>query len=319
AGDVMDTVSTINVPDVQRDPRPLPLHLHNGTRSLLVAPIESRRQRLGTISVLCKEPEIFTPDDERLLKVLGVQAGMAIENARLYAAQRRARKLAEKRRERMRHMARRLMQAQEEERARIARELHDESGQALTSLKISLDMIQMLLPDDMGDVKESLQEIVELTDKTMSSLRLLSHNLRPPGLDAYGLHAALAGLCQDYETHTNLAVSYTGVELRDVAPLLALALYRLAQEALTNVVKHAQASQAWVTLAQQGDQLVLTVTDDGQGFTPPNLEEIAPGSGDGLRGMVERLEMVSGQLEITSAPGEGVRLTAVVPLTMEES
>jgi signal transduction histidine kinase len=316
AGRVMAGDDVINVADVQIDPRRLPIDANIQAHSLLVAPVESRQRRIGAISV--QSVTIFTRDDERLLTILGVQAGLAIENAQLYAAQQRARKAAEKQRERMRHMARRVVEAQEKERERIARELHDESGQSLTSLKISLDLIRSLLPPEMDYVKESLTEVLALTDKTMSNLRLLSHNLRPPGLDAYGLHAALEGLCQDFQAHTTLTVTYTGQETPDLAPLSALSLYRFAQEALTNAAKHAQASQVQMTLSQNADEIALVVADNGQGFSVPDLEDALPARGAGLLGMVERLEMVDGRLQIDSTPEQGSRLTAVVPCLMEK-
>ena len=321
AGHVMSYGGVVNVADVQNDPRRLPVDLNTHARSLLVAPVESRQRRLGTISVQCATPSIFKADDERLITILGIQLGVALENARLYSSQRRARERAERQRERMRHMARRVVRAQEAERARIARELHDESGQSLTSLKISLDLIRSILPKEMADIRESLDDVLDLADKTMSNLRLLSHNLRPPGLDVYGLDAALVGLCQDFETHTKIKVSYNGCELPGLAELTSLSLYRFAQEAITNAAKHAAASEIEVTMSKDDGLIKLEIADNGVGFTPPDLEEHIPsnGGGAGLLGMVERLEMVDGRLEIKSNLDEGSRLTAVVPYTTEAS
>ena len=316
-GQVMAEGSVVNIPDVQTHMQRLPIDLNLNARSLLVAPVESRYRRIGTISVQCATPATFTTDDERLLKILGVQAGMALENARLYSMQRRAREKAEKQRERMRHMARRVVKAQEEERTRIARELHDEAGQSLTSLKISLDIIRSMLPESMSEVRKSLTDVLEMTDQTMTNLRLLSHNLRPPGLDTYGLDAALAGLCQDFESHTTLTVTYKGLELPDLAGLSALTLYRFAQEALTNAAKHAEATEVRVVLTQDLDMIKLTVEDNGRGFIPPDLEDSVPAKGAGLMGMTERLEMVNGQLLVESEPGKGSRLTAVTPYIAE--
>ncbi|MEZ4646869.1 MAG: ATP-binding protein [Chloroflexota bacterium] len=138
-------------------------------------------------------------------------------------------------------------------------------------------------------------------------------------MDAYGLNAALEGLCHDFKIHTSLVVTYKGVELPDLATLASLSLYRFAQEALTNVVKHAAATAVHVTLAQELDMISLTIEDNGSGFSIPNLEETVPVNGAGLVGMVERLEMVDGRLDITSTPGQGSRLTAVVPFTREEA
>ncbi|MCA9916637.1 MAG: GAF domain-containing protein [Anaerolineales bacterium] len=317
-GYIMSEGGVANVADVQSDPRRLPINIEMQVRSMLVVPVESRRRRVGTISVQCTKPAIFTKNDERLLTLFGVQAGIALENARLYKTSQRARRVAEKQRERMRLLAQRVVVAQEEERARIARELHDESGQSLTSLKISLDMIRMMVPEELADIKEGLGEILDLTDKTMSNLRLLSHNLRPPGLDVYGLSAALEGLCHDFNTHTPLSLQYLGEELPDLDSLAALSLYRFAQEGITNAVKHAQASQIQVKLAQNSDTITLTVIDDGVGFEPPDMEEAVPASGAGLIGMVERLEMVDGSVMIHSKPGEGSRLTAVIPVKKKE-
>lgn len=318
AGHVLAHGGVINVADIQTDPRRLPIDVQTQARSLLVVPIESRLRRIGTISVQSNLPGVFTTDDERLLTVLGVQAGMAIENGRLYAVQRRARERAERQRERMRQMARRVVEAQEEERTRIARELHDESGQSLTSLKISLDLLRTSLPEEMTEVRQSLNDMLELTNQTINNLRLLSHNLRPPGLDVYGLDAALDGLCQDFQAHTAVQVRYNGADLPDLPPLAALALYRFAQEALTNAIKHARASQIDVHLSLDSDTIMVIVADNGAGFTPPNLEVSLPSAGSGLVGMVERLEMANGRLTIDSSPGAGSRLTAVVPLTTEE-
>lgn len=318
AGDVITNGGVINVADLQLDPRRLPIDVEIKTRSLLVAPIESRLRRIGTISVQSVIPGGFKDEDERLLTVLGVQAGMAIENARLFSVQRRARERAERQRERMRHMARRVVVAQEEERVRIARELHDESGQSLTSLKISLDLIRSAIPEEMNDIRQSLSDVLNLTDQTISNLRLLSHNLRPPGLDVYGLDAALEGLCQDIQAHTATPVIYSGAELPDLPDLSALGLYRFAQEALTNALKHAKPTEIRVDLSLDSDTIQLKVTDDGIGFVPPNLELSLPSDGAGLVGMVERLEMANGRLIIDSAPGSGSQLTAVVPYTTEE-
>ncbi|MBK8986525.1 MAG: GAF domain-containing protein [Chloroflexi bacterium] len=319
AGEVITHGGVINIADMQTDPRRLTIDASINAHSLLVAPVESRQSRIGTISVQCATPSAFTTDDERLLTIFGIQAGMAIENARLYAAQQKARQKAEKQRERMRHMARRVVEAQEKERARIARELHDESGQSLTSLKISLDLLRSLLPPEMMEIKENLGDVLSLVDKTMNNLRLLAHNLRPPGLDAYGLDAALAGLCHDFQTHTTLQVTYTGIDLPNLAALPALSLYRFAQEALTNAAKHAQATWMKVTLNLELDMIILLVEDNGEGFSPPDIEESLPTQGAGLVGMIERLEMVNGRLHIESIPGQGSRLTAVVPFMAEET
>lgn len=319
AGQVMATGQVIIVDDIQEDSRRLPVDLIIKARALLVAPVESRFRRHGTITAQCATPAAFSEEDGRLLRILGVQAGIAIENARLHREQRKARLVAEKRRERTRIMARKLVQTQEVERARIARELHDEAGQSLTSLQISLGLLRGQLPDDATEIDQRLQENVELVADTMNRLRRLSHNLRPPGIDTYGLDATLAGLCQDFALHTQIAIAYNGIETPKLASLSVLTLYRFAQEALTNAAKHAQAAEIQVTLRREDGTVSLCVADNGRGFVPPAFDENSTGSGAGLQGMLERLEMVDGELKIDSAPGRGSRLTATVPFIEEEA
>lgn len=319
AGLVIAEGEVINVPDLQTDPRRLPIDLTTHARALLSAPIETQRELIGTITVQCATPGTFTKDDERVLTIFGVQAGMAIENARLYRIQKQAREKAEVQKKRMQAMARRVVKAQEEERARIGRELHDESGQSLTSLKISLELIRAGLPDEMDDIKKRLKDVLNLTDQTMTNLRRLSHNLRPPGLHAYGLDAALEGLCSDVARHTAILIKYQGTKIPDLEAMSALSLYRFAQEALTNAAKHSEATEIQMTLSNDSEKVSLLVQDNGIGFTMPDLSESIRRKGTGLLGMVERLEMVNGYLNIQSIPGQGSCLKAVVPyLRVEE-
>lgn len=317
AGYAVSKGRVVNVADVQTDPRRLPVDRTTNARSLLVAPVESRLHLLGTISVQCATPGAFSREDERLLQILGIQAGIAIENAQLYEAQRRAREKAERQSKRIRQMAYRMVEAQEQERSRIARELHDEAGQVLTSLTISLGMIRAQLPPEMEEVRAQLDSLKEHAHTTIGSLRLLAHNLRPPGLERLGLNASLEGLVFEYQSHTQVDITYNGVEVPDLSDLSALTLYRFAQEALTNAVRHAAASQVTVTLSVNGDSVFLAVEDNGRGFDPPDFLSMSSRHGSGLLGMLERLEMVDGQLAIRSQPGQGARLTAMIPHNRE--
>ena len=316
AGLTLKTGRTINVADIQNDERASEYAHSIGLRSLLVAPIQSRNRRLGTISLHCRQPGAFTDEDERLLTILASQVGLGIENANLFDSQRRARLVAELQRERLRVLTDRLVTTQEEERLRISRELHDEAGQALTSLKINLDLLRAGLLPEQEYLRARLADLASLTGETMDTLRTLAHDLRPPGLDAFGLNVALEGLCHDYSTRTGLAAAYEGMELPGLPTTVALSLYRFVQEALTNIAKHAQARQVDVNLRRDDGALVLSVADDGHGFTyDPN---ISPG-GVGLVSMHERADLLGGALEIDTAPGRGARLTIRVPLDAFES
>lgn len=317
AGQVFLSGLVSNVADVQTDSHASRFAHSVGVRSLLVAPIQSRNRPLGTISVQCGEPSAFTRDDERLLTILAVQAGLAIENAQLFDSQRRARAVAELQRERLRELTRQIVTAQEEERLRISRELHDEAGQALTSLKISLDLIRASLPAEQNDLRQRLAGVAELADSTMETLRTLAHDLRPPGLDAFGLNVALEGLCHDFSTRTNLPVDYRGVELLDLPTTVSLSMYRFVQEALTNVVKHAEAQHASVVLKHADGHLSLSVVDDGHGFVfEPDAPNVRRQGGIGLISMFERAELLGGTLTVETEPDRGTRLTARIPVDL---
>jgi PAS domain S-box-containing protein len=310
AGLALGKGEPVNIADTNVDPILTPFAYKSGLRSLLVVPVQTRNHRLGTISLFCREREAFTQEDERLLTILAAQAGLAIENAQLFESQRRARMVAEVQRERLKILTERLVTAQEEERLRISRELHDGTGQALTSLKISLDLLQKALSPEQTELRASLSDLAALTGDTMDNLRNLAHDLRPPGLDTFGLHVALQGLCGDFSSRTGLPHHYEGIDLPGLPNAVALSLYRFVQEALTNVAKHAEARNVTVRLMREKNALVLSVDDDGRGFRMmPDIR----GGGIGLMSMEERAELLGGVLDIDTEPGRGTCLTAKVP------
>ena len=307
----------VNVADVREDARVSDFARSVGVRSIVVAPIQSRNRSIGTISSVSRTPHTFTAEDERLLTILASQAAMAIENTQLYDSQRRARAVAESQRERLRELTQRLVTAQEDERLRISRELHDEAGQALTSLKISLDLLRSGLPPEQEHLRTRLADVAGLADETMETLRTLAHDLRPPGLDAFGLNVALEGLCYDFSARTMLPVQYHGLDLPELPMAVALSMYRLVQEALTNIIKHAEATQVVISVARSDGQLELSIADDGKGFLAES-DMTRQRSGIGLVSMRERAELVGGTLAIETSPGQGTRLVARIPLDRTE-
>jgi len=210
--------------------------------------------------------------------------------------------------ERLRELSQRALTAQEEERRRIARELHDDPAQSLTALLVLLKMLHDRQQPTDGAI---LRELIDLTSSTLESIRAIAQELRPPVLDDLGLVAALEGLAAQYRQRFGLAVT---VQVRGqrqrLDPAVELALYRIAQEALTNVAKHAGTGQAWLELGFEGDRAVLRVSDSGRGF---DLDE-ALGNGLGLFTMRERAQLVHGTLKIGTAPGAGTRIEVTVPL-----
>jgi signal transduction histidine kinase len=246
--------------------------------------------------------------------LLGVLEHIALQLGRV-VKRTQAENALEQSRRWLRHLAGWVVNAQEEERQRVSRELHDEAGQALTALKISLELIQASLPETLTAVRESLNDAIDLTDETMESIRRLAHNLRPPVLDRFGLDASLEGLCRDFAERIQIPISYRGTELPPLPNDLATSLYRFVQEGLTNAAKHADADQIEVNLSCENGRLRLQVADDGQGFHVRRQQrQVSQGNGMGLMGMVERLILLGGRLDIDSKPGAGTRLTAVIPI-----
>lgn len=211
-------------------------------------------------------------------------------------------------------LSRRLLEVQEAERRRIAHELHDEVGQALTALKITLHTAHQLAPD--SPAAPLLQDAVGQVDRAMQQLRTLSLELRPPMMDDLGLEAALRWLVQGVTERTGLAVQLKADAGGPRLPAeLEMACFRVVQEALNNVVKHARASSAVVELRRQGGELHLRVGDDGAGFDAAAARKHAGrGTSLGLLGMEERVLLLGGQFGIESASGEGTDVWARFPL-----
>ena len=211
-------------------------------------------------------------------------------------------------------LAKQIVYAQEEERKRLSRELHDEAGQSLTALKLSLELLRADLPIDTEVLSRNLAEAIALTESTKERVRLLAHGLRPPALDTLGLNLTLEALCRDFLQRTQLGIQYRGCEVKELSDAMNICLYRVLQEALTNVVKHACASKIDVFLSHEAGTVRLYVVDDGRGFDLSAHEFLEPQEGIGVLGMRERLELLGGWLEMESAPGQGLRLAAHLPL-----
>jgi signal transduction histidine kinase len=208
-----------------------------------------------------------------------------------------------------------ILRAQEKERARVARELHDDTGQALTLLLVRLQLLSDQIPDP--KVKAELSEIRELVAQTLDGVRRLVVDLGPTVLDELGLSSAVEWLVDRVRADGNLRV-----ELRldvdvEVARPVALAIFRVAQEALTNAVRHASASCVSIRLESKAGVLRLVVSDDGIGF---DLDETRARGDEnvGLVGMSERIALVEGDLRIDSKPGRGTTVVAQVPVRNAE-
>ena len=216
--------------------------------------------------------------------------------------------------EQLRNLAARLLSVREQERTRIAREIHDELGQALTAVKMDLSWLAGRLSPRNGPLLGRIRSTLQLADSTIQSVRRISTELRPSVLDL-GLAAALEWQAQEFQARTGIRCKLRLPAQGAVAPNVSTALFRIFQETLTNIARHAGATRAEVALQKQPDALVLRVRDNGRGFDPANSSS---SKSLGLLGMRERAAILGGWVDIFSAPGKGTRVTAWIPLRSSE-
>ena len=266
-----------------------------GVRSALYVPLIAGARPIGVVVVHDKlgPTSAFGDEDVRLAESLAVRAATAVELSQRVS----------------RDAIRRVVEAQENERARLARELHDETGQALTSVLLGLKSL-----DDRVETAEgrtAVAELRELVVSTLQDVRRLAVELRPAALDDFGLVPAIERLRDLVTEQSGISVEVRS-EIGDqrLSPETETTLYRIAQEALTNVVKHADARSVRMRLSRSGNRIVLVVQDDGSGFEPESVRD----GGVGLLGMRERIALVGGRLTIESTEGAGTMLTAEVPI-----
>jgi len=223
-------------------------------------------------------------------------------------------RILQEQRENLREMTERLIAAQEQERQNISRELHDDLGQALTIHMISLRNLQNDLSLPIELLYERLQTLHDQTYDIFIKIRGLAQGLRPPILDALGLKTSMQTYCTEFTRRTHLPITF---EVEDTLPALPdiynITLYRVLQEALNNILKHADASHVWMDLSVEEDQILLTVQDNGHGFQTEEKQS----SGMGLSNMRERVTIAGGKFSISSMQKHGTILTAQFPLSAD--
>ena len=266
-----------------------------GARTGLYVPLIVRDQPIGVIVAHDKSGDDprFTNDDLRLTETFASRAAVAVDQSRRVAT----------------NALRRVVQAQELERRRLARELHDQTGQELTSVLLGLKALEHA--PDADARRQALENVRRQVVTTLHAVRRLAVELRPKALDDYGLVPAVERLAESFVEQTGLNLDVEA-QLNKVrfSSEVETALYRMVQEALTNIVKHAQARHVSVVLTSDRAAITALIEDDGRGFDPDAARE-----GMGLDGMRERLGLIGGELKIESRPGAGTTLVAKVPLS----
>lgn len=271
----------------------------------LSIPIQARDRTFGVINMACPQETEISHEDFDLLVALGRQVSEIIANAWLHQ------RLVEKESARQ-LLLHALVSAQETERTRLARELHDEAGQSLTSLLFRLKALENKAPD--GELQGDLGAVSQSVSKAIDQIREISYRFRPPALDEFGIEVALHTLLEEMtrdsslESHANIDMSGEQLPME-----LQTSIYRIAQEALTNVLRHARATKVSLNLMREDRALSLCVVDDGIGFDPRQLRNENSTKRLGLLGIQERVEMLGGTCEIRSAPGAGTSLEIQIP------
>ena len=282
--------SMIDDPEVSQDAaRKL-----NATSGLFV-PLLARDRAIGVVAVhdkLGSDPR-FSDGDLRIAETFASRAAVAADLSTRVA----------------RDALRRVVAAQELERRRLARELHDETGQALTSILLGLKAVEEAPSDTVR--QQAAAELRELVVTTLQDVRRLAVELRPKALDDFGLVSALERLVESFSAQTGIDTQLEARLAERLPEEIETALYRIIQEALTNVVKHARARNVSILIVRKDSSVSAVIEDDGLGFDPATAREEALG----LLGMRERLELVDGRFDVESTPGAGTTIVAEVPVS----
>ncbi len=265
-----------------------------GVTTALYVPLIVHGRPIGVIAAHDKDGSDprFGDEDARLGESLAQRAAVAVDLSQRVS----------------RDAMRRVVDAQELERTRLARELHDETGQALTSILLGLKMLEQAVETDQS--REGVAAVRELVVSTLKNVRRLAVELRPAALDDFGLAPALERLVQTVRQDTSVVVDFeVGIGDERLSADVETTMYRIVQEALTNISRHADATRISILLTRKDRAAVVVVEDDGGGFDPGSET-----AGLGLAGMHERVALLGGQLRVETSPGRGTTIAAEVPL-----
>lgn len=315
AGTVAEQGETLVIDDIAKDPkvsRQLAV-VEEGLKAFIAVPLKSKEKVVGVLTIASRKPRSFSEQEVRLLTALGHQLGVVIENAELYQ------KLQIKEQIRA-ELLRRIITAQEDERRRIARELHDVTSQALATLAVRVEALTSVTRADPGDMEAQLKETRHLLTTTSKEVHRLIHDLRPSLLDDLGLAAALRSCAHTLLDPAGIEVHLEVVgEENRLPPTVEIAVFRIVQEAVTNLASHSQAESAYISLEFRERGIVVQVEDDGIGFDLSQVFTSGHAKDSvGLLGMKERAELLGGKLTIDTEPGKGSRIAVEIPIELEQ-
>jgi signal transduction histidine kinase len=296
AGSTITIAKTSLQPDVQA------IANVNRIQSWLGIPLIAEGQAIGFCALEHSRPAFFTDELVQWAEALTSQAAIAIQNAWLFEQVREGR-------ERLQALSRRLVEVQESERRYISRELHDEAGQTLASLMMGLHLVEREV-SNLPVIVEHCRQLKTIANNVMEDIHRLAIDLRPASLDHLGLIPALQQHVEKVSDLQKLTIEFhSNEQVERLSGEVETAIYRIVQEALTNIVRHASATRADVLLDWRRDKLIVIVEDNGIGFDPQER----PINHLGTLGMRERADMLGGTLTIESTPGKGTTIYLEVP------
>lgn len=280
--------------------------IFNFEKSHITIPLSAKEQYLGVINLLCEKDVVVTSEDMELLTSIGSQVSEIVSNAWLHL------KLVEKEAARQ-VLLKSLVEAQEEERRRLARELHDGAGQTLTGLLVRLKIIENKSP--LPQMQKDLKVMQGLVSDTIEQIRTLAHQLRPAALEEFGLPLALDALVQDMSRNDGFAAECRcDIKNNEVPNEIESVLYRIAQEGLTNVIRHSHATHLSLSVERSPRGILMIIEDDGVGFDPGTLGIRDGKKHLGLVSMRERAEILGGTLDVYTAPEMGTTIQVTIPV-----
>ncbi len=303
----------LNDPSITHDDMTDSAVREEGLVSHLGVPLNIGDRIIGALTVAQRKPRVFSERETNLLARLANHAALAIDNARLYAE-------VQNKEELRGELLERIIAVQEDERKRIAQGLHDDLAQTISSLTMQLQAIETSLPAELDNVRGSLTKLRALSAHSLEDIRSLIADLRPMALDDLGLVAAIRWYANTHLSQQDIDIHVkSSLAPHRLPPHMETTLFRVAQEAINNITKHAEARNATITLGANEQRVRLTIEDDGKGFDVPGvLSGRTSGHKLGLVGMQERVALFRGSLRIQSKPGKGTTIFVEIPLERKE-